>query len=131
PAAASARPRRGPRRQVPRFVRRLLTLVAIGAVIAASVPGVTLAALNLTITTPYPAVTVAPGSKVSFDLSVRSSERARVDLNLGGVPTGWTATLHGGGFLVDVVQTSGSGVADVRLDVAFPADTMLSTYHMS
>ena len=116
---------------MPRFVRRLLTLVAISAVMAASLPGVALAALDLTITTPYPAVTVAPGSKVSFDLSVRTGERARVDLSLNGVPTGWTATLHGGGFLVDAVQTSGSGAADVRLDVAIPADTTPATYHMS
>ena len=130
-AAAAAPLPRHTGRHVPRFVRRLVTLVAIGAVIAGSLPQMALAALDLSITTPYPAVTVAPGSKVSFDMSVKTGEKARVDLSLTGVPTGWTATLHGGGLLVDAVQTNGSSAADVRLDVSIPADAAADTYNIT
>ena len=68
---------------------------------------------GLEVTTPYPAVAVAPGSKVSFDLTVSSTRTANVGLALTGVPTGWTASLHGGGFVVDgVAATPGQADGD-------------------
>jgi uncharacterized membrane protein len=80
-----------------------------------------LAANTLTLTTPYPAIVVGPGTKVSFDLSVKSSPAARVDLSVSGVPTGWSASLFGGGFVIDAVQTNGTDAATARLDVTVPA----------
>lgn len=80
-----------------------------------------LAANTLTLTTPYPAIVVGPGSKVSFDLSVKSSPAGRVDLSVSGVPTGWSASLFGGGFVIDAVQTNGTEAATARLDVTVPA----------
>ncbi len=65
---------------------------------------------GLEVTTPYPAVAVAPGSKVSFDLTVSSTRAADVALSLSGVPTGWTASLIGGGNVVDGVAV-GAGQA--------------------
>ena len=41
---------------------------------------------GLEVTTAYPAVAVAPGSKVSFDLTVSSIRQANVGLALSGVP---------------------------------------------
>jgi uncharacterized repeat protein (TIGR01451 family) len=82
---------------------------------------------GLEITTPYPAVAVAPGSKVSFDLTVGSTRDADVRLNLGGVPEGWTASLIGGGNVVDGVMVTSSKDGDVRLDVTVPADAAAKT----
>lgn len=87
-----------------------------------------LAADSLTLTTPYPAVTVAPGSSVTFDLSVKTSNPDRVDLKVSGAPTGWTATLHGGGFIIDAVQTDGKAAATATLDVAVPASASGGTH---
>ena len=90
------------------------------------VPGA-LAANGLTLTTPYPALTVSPGTQVSFDLSVKTNDAARVDLAVSGVPASWKATLHGGGYVVGAVQTDGSKATTVRLDVDVPDDATGST----
>jgi uncharacterized membrane protein len=105
--------------------RRILAGIVVPATLAIAlgqglVPGV-LAASSLTLTTPYPAVVVGPGTKVSFDLSVKTSPAARVDLSVSGAPGGWTATLFGGGFVIDAVQTNGTDAATARLDVSVPS----------
>jgi uncharacterized membrane protein len=97
-----------------------LALAALLA-IAALAPAHVLAVEGLTVTTPYPAVAVAPGSDVNFELSVSTATPGRVDLAVDGVPEGWTATLRGGGFVVDGVQTSAEP-ATVTLDVTVPAE---------
>lgn len=81
----------------------------------------------LSVTTPYPAVVAAPGSKVSFDISVDTASPGRVNLALSGAPSGWTATLRGGGFVVDAVETTSGDPAEVRLDVQVPADATDAT----
>src|SRR5258708_6425483 len=82
--------------------RAAATAVAIVAGLMAAVLGAgpVVAADELAVTTPYPAVSVAPGSKASFDLTVTTTQRTRVDLGISGVPTGWTAQLNGGGYVV-------------------------------
>jgi uncharacterized membrane protein len=101
---------------------RLRTIVpaalALGLLAGLSAP--VAAADTLSLTTPYPAVVVAPGSKVSFDLTVKTTAAARVDLAVSGVPTGWTAVLHGGGQVVSATQTNGTDATTVRLDVTVP-----------
>ena len=82
---------------------------------------------GLEVTTPYPAVAVAPGTKVSFDLTVDSTRAANVALEVGGVPDGWTASLLGGGFVVDGVAVTSGTAAEVRLDVDVPADAAAAT----
>ena len=104
-----------------RVVRRMAALGLTAFLVLVSVPTVA-AAGTVSLSTPYPGVAVAPGTKVSFDISVKTDESARVDLSLKGVPADWTASLFGGGFVVDGVQTNGTTAATVRLDVTVPAD---------
>ncbi len=104
--------------------RRLRGVLLITAFMLATVPALAPAALAadaLSMTTPFPAVSVSPGNRVSFNLSVKTSHPARVDLKISGVPSSWTATLHGGGFVVTAVETSGTDAQEVRLDVDVPA----------
>ena len=82
---------------------------------------------GLEITTPFPAVAVAPGSKVSFDLTITSTRIADVALSMAGVPTGWTASILGGGNVVDGVAVSPDVDGTVRLDVEVPADATATT----
>lgn len=85
------------------------------------------AANGLEVTTQFPAVVVAPGNKVSFDLVVTSVRRADIALSLAGVPSGWTASLLGGGFVVDAVAVAPGSNGEVRLDVTVPADAPAGT----
>ncbi|MEZ0241402.1 MAG: NEW3 domain-containing protein [Chloroflexota bacterium] len=93
-------------------------VLAIGML--AGLAGPAAAVDGLTLTTPYPSVAVAPGSKVSFDLTIKTTAPGRVDLGVSGVPSGWTAVLHGGGFVVSATQTNGVDATTVRLDVTVP-----------
>ena len=108
-------------------VRRTAIVVASTALMLGALAPTASADDGLEVTTAYPAVAVAPGSKVSFDLKVTSTRGANVALALSGVPEGWTASLHGGGFVIDGV-TAGPGTdATARLDVNVPADAAAST----
>jgi uncharacterized membrane protein len=96
-------------------------VLSIALALAALAPATAVqAAAGLTLTTSYPSVVVSPGTTVSFDLKVSTNDPNRVDLTLAGVPSGWTAELHGGGFVVGAVQTDGSTPTAVRLDVDVP-----------
>jgi hypothetical protein len=46
---------------------------------------------GLTLTTPYPGLTVEPGDTAGFDLAVTSTTNTTVSLAVDGVPEGWTA----------------------------------------
>lgn len=111
---------RRPQRRATLGLLTLLTALLVG------VPG-TAAADGLTLTTPYPAVAVAPGAKVSFDLSIETATSQRVNLSVTGVPAGWTAQFLGGGFVVDGILSDGSKATDVRLDVSVPETAGAST----
>jgi uncharacterized repeat protein (TIGR01451 family) len=91
----------------------------------------TFAADAIQLTTPYPAVAVAPGNKVTFDLSIKTTSAERVSLDLGKVPSAWTATLRGGGFVIDGVQTDGTEAAKASLEVAVPADAAGGTQQIT
>ncbi|HVL53594.1 MAG TPA: NEW3 domain-containing protein [Vitreimonas sp.] len=104
-------------------VRRAVARAAAGALVVAwLVPGPVSAAEGLDISTPYPAVAVAPGSRISFAITVATATPGRVDLAVQNVPAGWIATLRGGGFVVNGVQTTPDVPAEVTLDVDIPAD---------
>jgi uncharacterized membrane protein len=111
------------RRRLGRVLGAFVALIAVGSV---AIP-TAVAAGTVTLSTPYPAVAVAPGSKVSFDLSVVSSASERVALAVSKAPAGWTAVLHGGGYVVDGVQTQAGKAATVRLDLTVPADAAAAT----
>jgi uncharacterized membrane protein len=108
------------RRTLARPVRATTALVIATLVLWTFAPAVS-ADNGLEVTTPYPAVAVAPGTKVSFDLKVSSTRSANVSLEMSGVPSGWTASLLGGGFVVDGVAVTPSTDGTVRLDVDVPA----------
>jgi uncharacterized membrane protein len=114
------------RRTLARPVRATTALVIATLVLWTFAPVVS-ADNGLEVTTPYPAVAVAPGTKVSFDLKVSSTRSANVSLEMSGVPTGWTASLLGGGFVVDGVAVTPSTDGTVRLDVDVPADAPAGT----
>jgi len=107
-------------------VLRRASVVSVLALLF-SLAAVPAAAASLSISTPFPAVSVAAGTKVSFDLTVTSAANQRVALSVSGTPTGWTATMRGGGFVVDAVQTDANGAAKVRLDVTVPGDATPSS----
>ncbi|MGK2852108.1 MAG: COG1470 family protein [Candidatus Limnocylindrales bacterium] len=107
-------------------VRVASALIAASTILAAVAAPVA-AADGLEITTPYPAVAVAPGSKVSFDLTVTSVRTADVALSLAGVPAGWSASILGGGNVVEGVAVSPDEDGTVRLDVEVPADATATT----
>ena len=108
-------------------VRRTAIVAATTALLFGALVPTVAADNGLQVTTPYPAVAAAPGSKVSFDLTVSSTREANVGLKLSGVPQGWTATLHGGGFVVDGVTAGPGKDGTARLDVNIAADAAAST----
>jgi uncharacterized membrane protein len=114
------------RSPVARHAPAMAALITSTLILATFVPVVT-AADGLEVTTPYTAVAVAPGNKVSFDLEVSSIRTANVDLSLTGVPSGWTASIFGGGFVVEGVAVTSGTQAKVRLDVTVPADSSAAT----
>jgi uncharacterized membrane protein len=81
------------------------------------------AADTLDVTTPYPSIAVAPGSSASFDLTITSGTAGTVSLVVLGAPTGWKATIHGGGFVVQGVTAGPGKPGTARLDVEVPGDT--------
>jgi uncharacterized membrane protein len=80
------------------------------------------AASSIRVTTPYPAVAVAPGAKVSLDISIDTDAPGRVGVRVANVPTGWIATLRGGGYAVDSIESNGSSATKLTLDVTVPAE---------
>jgi uncharacterized membrane protein len=91
----------------------------LGLVALAAAPA-SLALNPVTLSTPYPAIEVAPGAKVSLAISVETENAGRVNLTIEDVPDGWLATLRGGGFLVNGVHATGSEATEVTLDVTVP-----------
>ncbi len=110
-----------------RATTRATTALVIATVVLWTFAPAVSADNGLEVTTPYPAVAVAPGTKVSFDLKVSSTRSANVSLAMSGVPSGWTASLLGGGFVVDGVAVTPSTDGTVRLDVDVPADAAAGT----
>ena len=92
----------------------------IGLGVALASAPVSLALNPVTLTTPYPAIEVAPGAKVSLVVQVETQDAGRVDLSLDGVPADWTVTIRGGGFLVNGVYSNGTDPTEVTVDVSVP-----------
>lgn len=108
-------------------IRRAIVLVAAAGIAATAVAPAALAVPTFLVTTPYPAVVVAPGAHVSFDISITTGEPQRVNVALTGAPASWNAAIHGGGFVVDEVQTNGKDTSSVRVDLDVPADATGTT----
>src|SRR5262245_22275571 len=84
---------------------------------------------GLFLLTDYPAVTVRPGGAATINLRLQNYALApeKLTLAVAGVPTGWTATLLGGGQPVAAVMpaTNQSVTLQLRLDV--PATAAMGT----
>ena len=105
-----------------RTVARALLLGAAGAATVAVVTpptpaGAVPAADGLSVTTPYPSVVTEPGSAVKVKLGVASDVSEPVDLDVSGLPDGWTSTLRGGGFVIKAITTTPGSPADAELEV--------------
>jgi len=101
--------------------RRGAPLAAIGLLLSSTlVLAPTAVAAGLTLSTPYPSVVVGPGTTVGFDIGIAGNPNEQVSLAVSGVPAEWTATLRGGGYVVNGVQTDASGKATVRLELEIP-----------
>jgi uncharacterized membrane protein len=111
---------------------RELRIFGLVAAVVAMTLGLapTAAAATLTLATPYPAVAVEPGNTASFDLKVTSSPERRVNLKVTGVPSGWNASIRGGGFVVDSVIAGGVS-PDLKLDVDVPDGATDGVYEVT
>ena len=103
--------------------RRPAIALAAAALMLGGLAPAALAADAFAVTTPYPSISVAPGSNASFDLTVTTPVAGTVDLSVAGAPSGWKATLHGGGLVINSVTASPGKAATARLDVTVPGDT--------
>lgn len=112
--------------------RRLLAASVAGAAVLSTGLSLAPAALgaSLTISTPYPAVSVEPGNTASFNLDIASDPKRRVNLRVTGVPEGWSASIRGGGFVVDSVVAGTSSPPEVKLDVDVPSEAADGTAHI-
>ena len=83
--------------------------------------------------TDYPAITLRPGTTSSVNLKLQNYGLApeRLALSVAGVPSGWTATLIGGGQPVAaaLAATNSSVPLELRLDV--PKDAPVGTTNLT
>jgi uncharacterized membrane protein len=105
--------------RLPLVVALILALAGGATPVAAQV--------GLSITTPFPSVSVQPGASVSFEITISASATARVDLAVEGLPDGWTASLSGGGNEVQSVFVRSGSPAVVTLDVNIADDAAPGT----
>src|SRR6266516_515547 len=88
---------------------------------------------GLFLLTDYPAVTLRPGTTSSINLKLQNYglPPERLALSVAGVPSGWTATLIGGGQPVAAAlpATNASVPLELRLDV--PKDAPVGTTNLT
>ena len=87
-------------------------------------------AADLVVSTPYPSVVSQPGSLVKFDLSVTAPAVSVAHVSVDQLPTGWTTTLRGGGFVVNAVTAAPDTPGKVTVEVNVPADAAAGDYPM-
>lgn len=104
-----------------------LALVLVFASISAGAPPPLLAQEGLSITTPFPAVSIRPGDTVRFDLTISADEPSRVDLRIDGLPDGWTGSLSGGGNDITGVFVDAEEPATVNLTIEVADDAAAAT----
>lgn len=88
---------------------------------------------GLYLMTDYPAVTVRPGTtaNVSLRLQDYGLAPARYQLSVAGVPSGWTATLLGGGQPVGAAMPAPDGSVALQLRLDVPAGSDLSAHTLT
>ena len=83
---------------------------------------------GLYLMTDYPAVTVRPGTTSNIPLRLQNYglDPQRYQLSVTGVPSGWTATLLGGGQPVAAAMPAPDASVALQLRLDVPANTALS-----
>lgn len=114
-----------------RKVKVAAALAGLFSVSLLAAPATAQTASGLSLTTPYPGLTVEPGDTAGFDLSLTSTSTTSVSLAVEGVPEGWTATFHGGGFVVSQVTAGSDEAPELSLDVIVPTETTDGDYPLT
>jgi uncharacterized membrane protein len=81
----------------------------------------------------YPAVTLRPGTTSTINLRVQNYALPpeRLALSVSGVPSGWTATLIGGGQPVAAAMPPTNGSVSLELRVDVPKDAPVGTTNLT
>jgi len=114
--------------------RPVVFLAAAGAAAVGSLmvgPALAHADGALTVSSPYPVIETEPGSSVKLDIDVASTQTEAVNLDLGGLPDGWKATMRGGGFVVKAVTATPTTPAKATLEIDVPAQATAGSYPMT
>jgi uncharacterized membrane protein len=82
----------------------------------------------VTVTTPYPDLTVQAGQEVNLDLRVSDNVARRVDLSLQNVPSGWEVSITGGGYSIKAVMVDPDEPSRLTLKLKVPADAAERSY---
>ncbi|MCK1462972.1 NEW3 domain-containing protein [Bradyrhizobium sp. 2] len=106
--------------------RLAFVLTLISPVVHAAEPAHDIKGLYLM--TDFPAVTVRPGTATNISLRLQDYGLApeRYQLSVAGVPTGWTATLLGGGQPVGAGMPAPDASVSLQLRLDVPASSDLS-----
>jgi len=77
----------------------------------------------------YPAVTVRPGETSTVNLRLQNFDTApeRLALSVSGVPTGWTATLMGGGQPIAAAMPAPNSSVSLELRLDVPKNAAIGT----
>ena len=88
---------------------------------------------GLYLMTDYPAVTVRPGTTSNISLRLQNYDLSpqRYQLSVANVPSGWTATLLGGGQPVGAAMPAPDGSVALQLRLDVPAGSDLSTHTLT
>ena len=111
-----------PHRPLPYRLLPVLFAALVALLLTAGLVPTVAGAGGLDLTTPYPSISVQPGSNATFALTLTATSATTAKLTLSGVPDGWTAGLHGGGLEVGSVYVPANDTASLNLDLAIPAD---------
>lgn len=115
-------------RRVVTLVLGLVMLIAFARPLAAQVEG---DGSGVSLLSPYVGVAVEPGDTATFDLTLKGSEGEKVGLEISDLPSGWSARIRGGGFIVDSV-TVGEGLSTaLRLEIDVPDDAAEGAYRLA
>jgi uncharacterized membrane protein len=88
---------------------------------------------GLFLLTDYPAVTVRPGATSTINLRLQNYglPPERLVLSVAGVPSGWTATLIGGGQPVAAALPATNGSVSIELRLEVPKDAPIGTTNLT